>query len=166
MASTHGAAHLLVRLALFAAVLSVIGCKACREDDDAEEEEERTQQQDHFWRVQVKVVGEGSVAAADGKIRCTSNDAAAANLECGPVLFRFKELKPPLLEGVPHTGWRLDHWESSIREPDGTAAPRKGPMPDGRYYLNGFGYSDTGQLETVTAVFRRGPDAGAEARDR
>ena len=26
-------------------------------------------------------------------------------------------------------------------------------MPDGRVYLDGFGYSDTGELETVTAVF-------------
>ena len=30
---------------------------------------------------------------------------------------------------------------------------RSGRMPDGRLYMNGFGYEDTGQLETVTAVF-------------
>jgi hypothetical protein len=28
-------------------------------------------------------------------------------------------------------------------------------MPDGRFYLNGFGYEDTGELDTVTAVFVR-----------
>lgn len=41
-----------------------------------------------------------------------------------------------------------------------TAAP--GPMPDGRVYLDGFGYRDTGQLETVTAVFVPDSDAGAQ----
>ena len=31
--------------------------------------------------------------------------------------------------------------------------PRIGRPPDGPLYVNGFGYSDTGELETVTAVF-------------
>ena len=58
--------------------------------------------------------------------------------------------------GAP--GWKLDHWESRTRQRDGGMTSRVGPMPDGRVYLNGFGYSDTGGLETVTAVF-------TEARD-
>ena len=38
-------------------------------------------------------------------------------------------------------------------------------MPDGRVYLNGFGYEDTGELETVTAVFKRTANALADDDD-
>ena len=144
---------------MIAAVVAPLGaCKTCHSDDESEEAEERDQQRDNWWRVQVAVTGRGTVTSKDGLIHC-SFDEKAGPRACGPVLFRFKELKPPLLDGQPAEGWRLDHWESSVRERDGAVAPRKGPMPDGRYYINGFGYEDTGQLETVTAVFVERSDA-------
>jgi hypothetical protein len=83
---------------------------------------------------------------------CTSDGTTQRGV-CGPKLVRFKELAPPTMEARPAPGWRFDHWDALIREPDGSTHGRAGPMPDGRVYLNGFGYSDTGQLETVTAVF-------------
>ena len=43
------------------------------------------------------------------------------------------------------------HGAASTRA--GSKRPRAGPMPDGDVYLDGFGYADTGELETVTAVF-------------
>ena len=128
------------------------GCKACREDDAAEEEEERSLDRDHYWRAQVAIVGAGDVHANQPGIHCASNGRDPSG-PCGPVLFRFKELKPAILEATPAPGWRLDHWESRTRGADGTTVARRGPMPDGARYVNGFGYSDTGALETVTAVF-------------
>jgi hypothetical protein len=58
-----------------------------------------------------------------------------------------------MLAATPAAGRRLDHWESRTREPDGAVVARQGPTPDGARYVNGFGYTDTGELETVTAVF-------------
>jgi hypothetical protein len=127
------------------------GGKACREED-AEEEEERSLDRDHYWRAQVSIVGAGAVRATPRGIDCAS-DGALQRGDCGPVLFRFKELKPAILEAVPAPGWRLDRWESRTREPDGAVVVRRGPMPDGSRYVNGFGYTDTGEIETVTAVF-------------
>ena len=66
--------------------------------------------------------------------------------DCGPKLVTFTERQPPLLRATAGPGWRFDHWESSLRT---------GAMPDGEFYLNGFGYEDSGQTETVTAVFVR-----------
>lgn len=127
------------------------GCRACEHDED-EEQEERDRQRDHFWRVRIAIVGRGTVATFIQAFDCTS-DGAQQHGECGPKLVRFKELAPPTMEARPAPGWRFDHWESVILEPDGGTHGRAGPMPDGRVYLDGFGYSDTGQLETVTAVF-------------
>jgi hypothetical protein len=156
-------AQLFASLLLVSSLAWVAGCKSCREDDATEEAEEHEALLDEFWRVQVRVEGHGLVSGADGKIRCGSEEHAELRT-CGPVLLVFKERTPPLLDGVPDAGWRLDHWESSIRERDGAVGPRKGPMPDGRYYLNGFGYHDSGQLETVTAVFRERTDAAPSPR--
>jgi len=128
--------------------LTLAGCKGC----DPEEEEERDMERDHYWRAQIVISGQGSVKTVVSAFDCIA-DGAGQRGECGPKLLTFKELRPPLMEAHPAPGWRLDHWESQIREPDGATAPRKGPMPDDRFYLNGFGYQDTGQLETVTAVF-------------
>jgi hypothetical protein len=131
-----------------------LGCKACREDDEKEEEEERSLARDHYWRVQVAIAGAGAVRSlpGTGAIDCAS-DATEQRGQCGPVLLRFKELNPAMLEANPAPGWRLEHWESRTREPDGAVVARRGPMPDGARYVNGFGYADTGALETVTAVF-------------
>jgi hypothetical protein len=137
------------------------GCKACREDDEAEEAEERDQARDHYWRLQVSVIGEGAVRSNVPGVACGS-DAAIGRQACGPVLLRFKELAPAMLEASPAAGWALDHWESHTREPDGAVVPRKGPMPDGTRYVNGFGYADTGELETVIAVFVRVHADGGE----
>jgi hypothetical protein len=149
-------------LAVVALPTVMPGCKACREDE-AEEEEEREQQRDHFWRAQIAIVGKGTVRTFVEAFDCRS-DGAVQTGDCGPKLVRFKELKPPTMEAIPAPGWKLDHWESSIREPDGSVAPRKGRMPDGRVYLNGFGYADTGELETVKPIFvpslDGGPDGG------
>ena len=88
------------------------------------------------------------------------SDGTTQTGKCGPTLLRFKELQPPLLTAIGAPGWRFDHWESMIRTADGKEAPRQGRMPDARVYLNGFGYSDTGALDTVTAVFVAAPDGG------
>jgi len=136
------------------------GCRAC--DDELEEEEERDQQRDHFWRAQIAIVGRGSVrTTAVAAFDCTS-DGAATTGACGPVLVRFRERAMPMMAAQAAPGWRFDHWESLVREPDGATHGRAGPMPDGIYYLNGFGYADTGQLETVTAVFVPEGEAGAK----
>ena len=128
------------------------GYRSCREDDAAEEEEERSLGRDHYWRAQVAIAGAGDVRATQSGIHCASN-ASEQSGACGPVLFRFKELQPAMLEATPAPGWRLDHWESRTREADAAIVVRRGPMPDGARYVNGFGYTDTGELETVTAVF-------------
>lgn len=134
------------------------GCRGCEDDDESEEQEERDMQRDHFWRAELVLVGQGNVKSVVPAFDCTA-DGVAQRGECGPRLVRFKELAPPMMEARPAAGWRLEHWDSRIREPDGGAHPRAGPMPDGRFYLNGFGYTDTGQLETVTAVFVPDGDA-------
>jgi hypothetical protein len=67
-------------------------------------------------------------------------------------------MHPTTMQATAAPGWRFDHWESKIVEPDGAVTTRRGRMPDGPVYLNGFGYEDTGELETVRAVFVRVPD--------
>jgi hypothetical protein len=136
-----------------AALCAVPAFRAWREEE-AEEKEEREMQRDHFWRVQIVVEGQGTVKTFIPAFDCTSDGTTQIG-ECGPKLVRFKELAPPTMEARPSSGWKLDRWESQIRAPDGSVHPRKGPMPDGRVYLNGFGYEDTGELETVRAVFVR-----------
>jgi hypothetical protein len=127
------------------------------EDDGAEEQEEqeeRNANRDNYWRVQIAITGQGTVKTTVDTFDCTS-DGVTRSGRCGPTLLRFKELQPPLLRATGAPTWRFDHWESSTRRPDGSVRKRAGPMPDSRLYLNGFGYSDTGELETVTAVFVR-----------
>jgi hypothetical protein len=83
---------------------------------------------------------------------CTS-DGERTQGNCGPKLLTFEELRPPLLHATASPGWQLARWESVIRSPAGATRQRPPPMPDGAYYLDGFGYSDTHETETVTAVF-------------
>ncbi|MBV8762346.1 MAG: hypothetical protein JO257_33965 [Deltaproteobacteria bacterium] len=140
-----------------ALVASMPGCHGCREpheerDDESEEQEEQNARRLNYWRVQVSVVGDGVVKTLDGSIDCSTDPAHEAH-RCGPHLFTFEELQPPLLRGTGAAGWKLARWESQTRQADGHVMARSGPMPDGRWYLNGFGYQDTGALETVTAVF-------------
>lgn len=127
-------------------------------DEELEEDEERERARDHLWRVAIAIEGAGRVKSVVPAFDCAS-DGGGVQGECGPKLVRFAELAPPLLEAIAAPGSRFVRWESRIREPDGAVAPRRGPMPDGRFYLNGFGFDDTGELETVTAVFT--PDADA-----
>jgi hypothetical protein len=134
-----------------------LGCK-CREDDAKEEEEERNSSRDHYWRADLKIVGAGAVRTNTPGIDCTS-DGTLRRGACGPLLMRFTERNPAMMEATPAPGWRLDHWESRTREPDGSVVGRRGPMPDGARYVNGFGYTDTGESETVTAVFVASGDA-------
>ena len=141
-------ALLVAAVALAAASCSK--CDAC--EDEREEEEERNLARDHIWRAQIAIVGAGRVKTVTDAFDCTS-DGTTQRGACGPRLVRFKEMHPPMMEATSAPGFRFDHWESQIRAPDGAVAPRKGPMPDGPVYLNGFGYSDTGELELVTAVF-------------
>ncbi|HEY8041749.1 MAG TPA: hypothetical protein VIF15_18220 [Polyangiaceae bacterium] len=143
------AAATLLLMSLLAVGTACRGCKGCEEE---EEQEERDTQRDHFWRAQIAIQGQGTVKTFVDAYDCTS-DGTTQRGECGPKLVVFKELKPPTMEAHPAPGWRFERWESTIRERDGSAHPRAGAMPDGRVYLNGFGYSDTGELETVTAVF-------------
>jgi len=152
--------------ALACLCLTLVSCKNC--DFDREEKEEEDMERDHYWRLQITIVGQGTVKSVVDAFDCTS-DGAGRRGECGPKLITFKELRPPLLEEHAAPGYRFDHWESLIRAPDGATAPRKGPMPDGRFYLNGFGYKDTGELEMVTAMFlpdAQGGDGDARAEPR
>ena len=137
----------------------VVACFAmtsasCRGCEDEEEKEERAREREHYWRVGIRIVGSGRVATFVDAFDCRS-DGTVQSGECGPKLVTFKELRPASLQATPADGWTLDRWTSEIREPDGAMTTRKGPMPDGRVYLNGFGYADTGELETVTAIFVR-----------
>ena len=155
--SRNAADRMHVRRVFFVLVLAALpsaasGCKSCHMDSEEEEQEEINEARDHFWRAQIRIVGHGTVKTRIPAFDCTS-DGKKTTGRCGPKLMTFKELKPPLMEAEPAAGWKLDHWESMIRAADGSTAPRKGRMPDGRVYLNGFGYEDTGALETVTAVF-------------
>jgi hypothetical protein len=149
-----------LRAALAALLLLAVcpGCKSCHEDE-SEEQEERNLARDHFWRAQITIVGQGTVKTYVDAFDCTS-DGKVQRGTCGPKLVVFKELAPPTMQAIAPPGWRFDHWDALIREPDGSTHGRTGPMPDGHVYLDGFGYQDTGQLETVTAVFvRDGGDA-------
>ena len=129
------------------------GGKGCAlEESEEEEQEERDQARDNYWRAQISIVGKGSVRTDSSIFDCVG-DGVTQTGKCGPNLLKFPELSPPLMKASPAPGWRLDHWESLTREPDGAMKPREGRMPDGRFYLNGFGYTDTGELETVKAVF-------------
>ncbi len=134
------------------------GFKACREDE-ADEEEEREQELDHVWRAQIAIVGNGRVKTFIAAFDCVSEGGTQTG-ECGPKRVTFKERRPATMEATAAKGWKLDHWESQIREPDGSVRARAGLIPDGRVYLNGFGYADTGELETVRAVFVPMPDGG------
>ncbi len=147
--------------AIIAACIALTGCRGCasceREDEDGEEQEERDRARDHFWRAEIVIVGSGRVKTFIDAFDCVSDGGAAgaggATGQCGPRLVTFKELHPATMQATPAPGWVFDHWEARIRERDGAIGPRPGRMPDGPVYLDGFGYSDTGQLETVTAVF-------------
>jgi hypothetical protein len=127
-------------------------CNGC--EDETEEREEQDLARDHYWRARIEIVGAGRVRTFVDAFDCAS-DGGATTGRCGPALVRFKELAPATMEAIAAPGWRFDRWESSTREPDGEVLPRPGPMPDGRLYLNGFGYSDTGELETVRVIFVR-----------
>jgi hypothetical protein len=131
------------------------GLRAWRGEDESEEQEERDLQRDNYWRARIVISGQGKtfIDAFD-----CSSEGAGQHGECGPKLVRFKELAPPTMEARPAAGWRFDHWDAIILEPDGSTHGRAGQMPDGKVYIDGFGYADTGQLETVTAVFVRVDD--------
>jgi hypothetical protein len=133
---------------LLAALLLIASCH-----DDEEEEEERDQNRDNYWRAQIVVSGAGAVRNASEVFDCVGDGRVQIGL-CGPTLIAFDELHPPLLRAIAAPGWRFDHWEASIRSPYGFVHKRRGPMPDGAFYIDGFGYTDTGELETVRAVFR------------
>ena len=142
----------LLLASIAVATPSCRGCKGCERDDELEEQEERDMQRDNFWRAQIAITGRGRVKTYIDAFDCSS-DGTAQRGECGPKLVRFKELAPPTMQALPAPGWRFDHWDASIRDPDGGVHGRAGRMPDGPVYIDGFGYEDTGQLETVTAVF-------------
>jgi hypothetical protein len=142
-----------------ALVASCHGCRSCESEED--EQEELDQQRDHFWRARIAIVGAGDVRTAHGRFDCAS-DGAVVRGTCGPELLRYKELVPPMMRATPAAGWRFDRWESVTVTLDGSTHGRAGPMPDGPLYVNGFGYADTGEVETVTAVFVR--ETGADAQ--
>lgn len=135
-------------------MLAATGCRGCKscEDDELEEQEERDMQRDNFWRAQVTITGQGRVKTFIDAIDCAADDGGQHG-RCGPQLFVFKEMAPPTMEAQPAPGWRFDHWDARVRDPDGGVHGRAGRMPDGKIYIDGFGWTDTGQLETVIAVF-------------
>jgi len=152
------------------AVLVVALVASCthhaRDDDRDDEVEERAEREagDNFWRARIAIVGQGRVATTDTTFDCAS-DGTTARGACGPVLVRFDELHPPLMRATGARGWRFDHWESQTRSATGALTRRAGPMPDGRLYLNGFGYRDTGAVETVFALFEPVSDFAGDLDD-
>lgn len=145
----------VIGIALLIASVAVLDCKACR---DTEEEEEEEESHDNYWRAQLVIEGNGAAVTSIPAFECRASNGQQTG-ECGPKLLTFKELAPPLVEAQAAQGWRFDRWRSVLRERDGTTHPRPGRMPDGKRYLNGMGYTDTGVLETVTAIFVRDADA-------
>jgi len=148
-------------LAILVGCISATSCKSCherrdtdvdREVDEGSDPEEQDDNRDNFWRVRIAIVGHGNVATHATLLDCTS-DGTHTWGTCGPQLVKFKERTPPLLRATGAPGWHFDHWEAVISTRAGSKRPRAGPMPDGDVYLDGFGYADTGELETVTAVF-------------
>ena len=139
---------------LLGLVLVVSGsCKSCEKlRDSDEEDEEQEDGRDNLWRAQITIIGSGNVRTESGVFDCTSTGTDLRG-RCGPRLLRFKERQPPLMRATPARGWRFERWEAVMWEPNGSTRARSGPMPDGPLYLNGFGYADTGEIETVTAVF-------------
>jgi hypothetical protein len=153
-------------LARYRIVLAGLGlvnasCKSCekphdpdvdRQVDEGGDPEEQDDSRDNFWRARISIIGSGNVRTENGEFDCVS-DGTTVRGSCGPRLLRFKERQPPLMRATAERGWRFEHWEAVILEPNGSTRPRAGRMPDGPLYLNGFGYADTGEIETVTAVF-------------
>lgn len=128
---------------------------SCGHDEDEEEEaEEREQLRANYWRVQIVLVGAGTVRTASAELDCVGNGRLQIGA-CGPTLVAFDELHPPLLHAIAAPGWRFDHWEAQVRSPYGFMRPRIGPMPRAAFYIDGFGYTDTGELETLRAIFAR-----------
>jgi hypothetical protein len=140
------------------AALGLGACRACRDEDEAEEAEEREAMRAAYWRAQIAIEGHGRVADATGAFDCRRDERGRSGT-CGPKLVTFTELKPPLLVATPATGWTFVRWQLVVRGPDGVVHPRALPLPDGPRYVNAFGYADTGELETVTAVFSMGSAA-------
>ena len=154
-----------------AAVLAIALVAGCRHhtqdadrDDEVEEGEEHDDARDNFWRARIAIVGQGRVATLDATFDCVS-DGRAERGACGPTLVRFEERHPPLMRATGASGWRFDHWESQMRSSTGVLTRRSGPMPDGRLYLNGFGYRDTGAVETVFALFEPVSDFSGDLDD-
>jgi hypothetical protein len=127
---------------------------------DEEEQEERDQERANYWRVQIVLAGAGTVRTASAAFDCVGNGRLQIGA-CGPTLVAFDELHPPLLHALAATGWRFDHWEAQIRSPYGFVRRRVGPMPTGAFYIDGFGYADTGELEIVRAIFKPSSSSGA-----
>ena len=145
------------RTMILAVVLA--GCRSCgkssehdRHVDEGPDSEEAADNRDNFWRARIVIVGHGDASTVDHRFACHGT-AAGVTGACGPVLLRFHERQPPLVRATAAPGWRFDHWSSTLTGPDGSTHPRIGRLPDGPLYLNGFGYADTGELDTVTAVF-------------
>jgi len=154
-----------MRLAALAVLGTSLGsCKSCLEtrnddrrvDESSSDPDEADDLRKNFWRMRVAITGAGDATTADGRIACHGT-ALEVTGACGPVLFEFDERTPPLVHATAARGWRFVRWSSMLTEPDGSTHPRAGRMPDGLVYLNGFGYADTGELETVTAVFTEAP---------
>jgi hypothetical protein len=134
------------------------GCKSCEKSRDSDidreggDPEDQDDSRDNFWRARIAIIGSGNVRTESGVFDCTSTGTDLRG-SCGPRLLRFKERQPPLMRATAARGWRFVRWEAAMVEPNGSTRSRSGPMPDGPLYLNGFGYADTGETETVTAVF-------------
>lgn len=134
----------VVGSAFVVALLAVgITARVAREVDDDDDDDEDTPRTE-YWRAHIAIRGLGRVATTT-PTATAAFDCSSFGGDCGPKLVTFTERQPPLLRATGAPGWRFDHWESSLRT---------GAMPDGEFYLNGFGYEDTGQTELVTAVFR------------
>jgi hypothetical protein len=149
-------------LAVLVLCIGAASCKGCherrdlgdvdREVDEGSDPEEADDSRDNFWRARIAIIGHGNVAT-ESKILDCSSDGVQTSGKCGPELMRFKERTPPLLRATAAPDWKFDHWDAVITARTGSNRPRAGRMPDGVLYLDGFGYADTGELETVTAVF-------------
>jgi len=162
---------------LLALVFLSAGCaklrKAINEKDESEEKEkeerelseEERENQEHLWRVQLTLVGEGVVRTNIEGIPAIAvdckRDAEGQSGECGPKLLRWKEARPPLLTAHGAPGWKFIQWKTSTRKADGSIVPTNKVLEPGlRLYLNGMGTKDAGDCELLTAVFERQADPG------
>lgn len=140
------------------------------EKKEERESEEERENREHFWRVELTLVGQGVVRTNLEGIKaiwveCTRDEKGQSG-ECGPKLLRWREGQPPLLTARGAKGWKFVRWESKTRKSDGKIVPTaKKFEPAQRLYFNAMGVDDNGDSELLTAYFEKQNDPAFEDVD-